>query len=187
MNKDKGDILILEDEAGLSVNFFEKSLKDLMNQTKQNNQEPECVFVSSCQSECVGRVFSNAGAKHVICIRKEDKVQDAAAIQFSKTFYYCIFNQKMSVCQAFEQAKLKVRDNFKDREAFKFLLFKSSSHPKECWGFDNFLPGKLTDMTTPPIFKQIPAPVNNFLGRDAQLYLINLALQKNRFVSIIGP
>lgn len=31
MNKDKGDILILEDEAGHSVNFFEKSLKDLMN------------------------------------------------------------------------------------------------------------------------------------------------------------
>lgn len=59
----------------------------------------------------------------------------------------------MSVCQAFEQAKLKVRDNFKEWEAFKFLLFISNQHPKECCGFSNFLPGKLTKISSEPIFK----------------------------------
>jgi len=57
MHRGKGDILVLEDEAGLSVNFFEKSLKDIMESIKQTGIEPECMFVSSCQSECIGRVF----------------------------------------------------------------------------------------------------------------------------------
>jgi len=31
VNKNNGDVLVLEDEAGLSINFFERSIKALMD------------------------------------------------------------------------------------------------------------------------------------------------------------
>lgn len=36
---------------------------------KQANSNLEFVFVASCNSEPVGEIFKNAGAKHVICVK----------------------------------------------------------------------------------------------------------------------
>jgi len=65
----------------------------MMEKIKDENLHPECFFVSSCKSEEMGKVFFKAGAKHVICINRKFTVKDVVAIDFAKTFYYCLFSQ----------------------------------------------------------------------------------------------
>ncbi len=62
------------------VKIFESFLKDL---------KPKITFVilAACHSEEWGRAFFNAGVKHVICVNKNHKLNDRAAIVFSKKFY----------------------------------------------------------------------------------------------------
>jgi hypothetical protein len=59
-------MLLLEDENGKTSYYFEDDLKSHVEVSKNKF---ELVFVSSCHSEFAGRVFLNAGAKHVICIK----------------------------------------------------------------------------------------------------------------------
>ena len=68
-NKDKGNILLLEDEHGMSEYLFESDLKTMIDMMEA---QFEVVFVASCHSEFAGKVFCNAGAKHVICIRGQE-------------------------------------------------------------------------------------------------------------------
>ena len=66
-NKNKGDILIFEQSNGASSFYCEKDLQELLEQTYKH-QSLDFVVVASCHSECVGKIFQKAGAKHVICI-----------------------------------------------------------------------------------------------------------------------
>jgi len=50
------------------------------------------VVVATCHSEFVGRIFLDAGAEHVVCIRKQDKVADEAVLHFTNTFYSAVFS-----------------------------------------------------------------------------------------------
>lgn len=40
--------------------------------------EIEFVFVASCYSERIARLFHKLGVKHVICIREDDPIKDKA-------------------------------------------------------------------------------------------------------------
>jgi len=66
-------VLLLEDSIGKTNYYFEKELEDLV---KVRENKFEVVFVSSCHSEFAGKVFLNAGAKHVICISQAEKISD---------------------------------------------------------------------------------------------------------------
>ena len=50
------------------------------------------MFVASCYSEFAGKIFLNAGAKHVICIREGQRIADEAVITFSRDFYSIVFS-----------------------------------------------------------------------------------------------
>ena len=52
-HKGKGDVLVLEEENGLSRDLFERNLKEMIENIEASKR-PECVFVSSCQSELIG-------------------------------------------------------------------------------------------------------------------------------------
>ena len=91
---DNGDALILEDPCGKSDVYFEKDLKTISN---FSHNKFEVVVVSACHSENIGKVFLNAGAKHVICIRKDEEITDKASILFSKVFYNKLFQGQFSV------------------------------------------------------------------------------------------
>jgi len=96
-HKNKGDVLIFENENGASDFFFTSDLKKMILEIKENRNmtsepvtpclQPEdneadetaqkdlhlhtdlqFVFVASCHSEQVGRIFIEAGVPHVICI-----------------------------------------------------------------------------------------------------------------------
>ena len=66
-HKDMGDILLFEDKSGMADYMFEQDLRATLEMAKT---KPEVVYVSSCMSEFAGKIFFEAGAKHVICIRE---------------------------------------------------------------------------------------------------------------------
>jgi len=82
--------------------------------------ELEFVVVATCHSEFVGRIFLEAGAKHVICIRHSEEVQDKAIITFTDTFYESVFSQSMDICQAFNNAMIIVQISHGNAEQEKF-------------------------------------------------------------------
>ena len=116
---------MLEDGNGKSHNFFEEDLKTLVEISKNKF---EVVFVSSCHSEFAGRVFLNAGAKHVIWIKQEEEILDKASLLFSKVFYETLFGKKYNVWDSFATAKTEVETVINKSEASKFKLFTQESH-----------------------------------------------------------
>jgi hypothetical protein len=70
----KGDILLFEKDTGASEFFFEENLKQALEVT--DCKRLDFVVVASCHSENAGRVFLNAGVKHVICISKSKTMTD---------------------------------------------------------------------------------------------------------------
>lgn len=127
-HKDKGDILLLEDENGMADYLFESDLKKLVELSKANQEYSyhyEVVFVSSCHSEFTAKIFLSTGAKHVICINQDDQISDRASLKFSQVFYEYLFIKKYSVCEAYNLAKEDIRTCINQGEANKFLLFKS--------------------------------------------------------------
>lgn len=89
---------------------------------RHNKCELEFVFVASCHSEFVGRIFQQAGAKHVICIKHSQEVMDDAIITFTDTFYRVLFENKEHICTAFYQAQLSVEIRYSKKEASIFFL-----------------------------------------------------------------
>lgn len=41
-----------------------------------SNTNLEFVFVATCYSEFAGKIFLNAGAKHVICVKQGQQIAD---------------------------------------------------------------------------------------------------------------
>lgn len=92
--KDRGDILLLEDENGMADYLFENDLKKLVQISNANREfwhNYEVVFVSSCYSEFTAKIFLASGARHVICIQKNQRISDKASLRFSQVFYETLF------------------------------------------------------------------------------------------------
>jgi energy-coupling factor transporter ATP-binding protein EcfA2 len=192
--KDKGNILLLEDEHGMADYFFEEDLK-YMIEVSQNTFE--VVFVSSCYSQFAGEVFLNAGAKHVICIRSGERISDKASLRFSRVFYETLFVKNYNVCTSFAIAKEEVSKVINSSEANKFLLL---IHGKDNFGLDpmtpcthkcyclsNLQPGSVINIDEKPVFDSIPSNVECFIGRQQDMYEIINLLDYHRLVSILGP
>lgn len=65
----------------------------------------------ACTSENIGEEFINAEVPHVICIKKESFIDDAACVFFSKNFYEILFKyegDQCAVCSAFNKVKSMV-------------------------------------------------------------------------------
>jgi len=82
------------------------------------------VFVASCYSEFAGKIFLNAGARHVICVKGGQQIADQAVITFSKAFYHSVFGQNLTICESFNLAKQQVLVKFGEGESNKFLMLK---------------------------------------------------------------
>lgn len=75
-------------------------------QTKLN-----LLYLSSCNSESLAIEFKNLSvADHIICINKEEKVEDSKARAFAIIFFReLVKTQNYSICEAFFWAKLRLR------------------------------------------------------------------------------
>ena len=191
--KDKGNILLLEDENGMADYLFENDLKRLVQLSKANRafaHNYEVVFVSSCYSEFAGRIFLASGARHVICIQKDQTISDKASLRFSRVFYETVFVKKYSVCKAFQLAKDDIRILINAGEADKFMFFVNdleNNKKHKCFPITNFKEGTLTKHETVPFFNSIPSIVENFKGRQQEMCEVISLLHESRLVNILGP
>ncbi len=87
--------MLFETDEGDSQLVSRNQLKKLIERTEA---ELDFVFVASCHSEFVGRIFLEAGVKHVICIDHNFEVEDDAVMTFTDAFYDSIFSNKMCIC-----------------------------------------------------------------------------------------
>jgi hypothetical protein len=73
---------------------------------------PELVYINSCHSEIIGRVFYEAGARYCIMIDSQDKIDDEAAQIFSENFYRNIFRgEKVGLAFKEAQDNVKIKHN----------------------------------------------------------------------------
>lgn len=86
----KEDYLVLENDDGSGQLISSTKLKMIIDVC---NSKLDTVFLSSCYSESEADVFLGAGANHVICIKRDKKVTDAACIKFSSAFYTAMFSE----------------------------------------------------------------------------------------------
>ncbi len=84
-----GNYLLFETDDGEGELVSERMLREFIN---SSNTNLEFVFVASCYSEFAGKIFLNAGSKHVIYVKQGQQIADLAVITFSKSFYHSVFN-----------------------------------------------------------------------------------------------
>ena len=197
--KDKGNILLLEDENLMADYLFEGDLKKLVEISRANRSftfNYEVVFVSSCHSEFAGDIFLASGAHHVICIQKSATISDKASLRFSKVFYEALFIQKYSVCEAYKIAKEDVRTLYNNSEASKYILMvnnklqatgKGKKNSHKCFPITEFKEGSLRKEGTVPFFDIVPSRDEGFKGRQKAICEVLALLNKNRLVNILGP
>ena len=89
------------------------------------------IFLAACDSEEIGKVFSDAGIEHVICVAKKRYVKDEVAINFTYNFYTNIL-QGEEVCSAFDSAIVKtvfrIGGHSGQSEVSLFKLLKASDY-----------------------------------------------------------
>lgn len=83
------------------------------------------VFISACHSQWVGEAFVDAGVPHAVCCVVDERLQDAAASEFTRNFYRALACRN-SLLNAFNIAQQAVQNSphimNSEIEADKFLL-----------------------------------------------------------------
>ena len=54
------------------------------------SNDVKLVFVSACSSAPLANAFVNAGVPHVVAVKLNERIEDHAAIEFTKAFYYTV-------------------------------------------------------------------------------------------------
>ena len=191
----EGDYLIFEDEEGKADYLSCRALKNLLRE-KKLEQSIDFVFVASCHSSLVGKVFLEAGAKHVICVDHNEKIADLACQKFTKAFYHAYFAGNYTVCESYNIAKEQLRyaRELPPGEANKFeLLYQEDIYFAHiCSTSFNSVPNVkegenyFKNLTAIPAFNTVPSRVEHFIGRHIETHEVITMVQNQRFVTIKG-
>ena len=87
--------------AGTVHKFPGETLAKLIS--AQGCRKPRLLVLMNCFSETVGSLLS-AVVDNVVCIDQAQPILDRAVVEFSKTFYRCIFRGQ-TIKSSFEQAQ----------------------------------------------------------------------------------
>jgi len=193
---DVGDILVFEDEYGKAQYVPCKVLREILRSCPK---QPEFVFVSSCHSRLVGDVFKTAGVRHVICVKRSEKILDQVAILFAQEFYKTFFLPHGTACAAFEVARAKVMAKTaehvdhtpflakrNDYMKFELLTESGNSMPHSCLTSYVIPEGLPEEINPPMMYKDIPTRVENFIGRSKDMHGVISLLKNARVVTIKG-
>ena len=185
----QGDFLVFEDLQGKAHYFGHTELSETLK--KATNCELEFVFVASCHSSLVGKVFNMAGAKHVICIDRNEKIADVAAKKFEQAFYHALFSETLTICESYTSALIRIKNDktISPGEFKKFKLLKIDTDDEHfCYKISNKLPeGSPNCLSHKADFLgSIPTNVDDFLGREIDMHEIISLLSENRLVTIKG-
>ena len=188
LREGEGDMLLFEDSKCWGVLLSEKNLKTILERCRT---DIKWVVVLSCHSEFIGNIFFNAGIPHVVCIREKEKISDSASIIFASAFYKLLFGgDTCNICKAFEGAKatVKLQGSIKWNvgEDQKFIL-KCAHKSDKCVPIDlNLCRGRWKLINEEPLIQWIPAPVENFVGRQIECKNLIELLNNNRWISVEG-
>jgi len=103
-SKEKKQFYLCFEEEGKLKELYASDLREILAEIES---ETDIVFVNTCHSEEVARVFQEAGVPCVIAVQSELKIEDHVAQMFSEAFYRYFFEGK-SVRKAFHLAKVAV-------------------------------------------------------------------------------
>lgn len=135
-------------------------------------QDLQFVFVASCHSEKIATIFHKMGVPHVICIEQSMRMNDKAAIEFSKLFYDEVFDQFKSLCDAFECAKARVEKNFGKFEANKLRLLKHHEGPCNQFSDERLRPttGVIKRVGDQKRLLKVPNRISTFTLKSRDIY-----------------
>ena len=184
--------LLFEDHLGRGEPIMYDHLEQMLCTAYKGRNNLEFVFVASCHSEIIGQVFLNAGASHVLCVAKDEKISDDICKTFAELYYQSFFCESLTFCEAFEAAKRKIAaGKFFNGEEHKFMMLlrpNMSNQPHRCTRFLSkpSPESKFMDLTPVPLFNLPHFTQECFLGRNKEIYEVIDLLYNNRFVSIKG-
>eukprot|EP01033_Poteriospumella_lacustris_P004825 gene4826-3460_t len=173
------------------------------------------VFVSACYSREIGEAFVRAGVSHVVCVKIDSKIQDSAAMAFTRAFYIAFLSGR-SVAASFAIAKeaLKASPYVPNSvvEGEKFVLLPeasassaastaaaSTAHDEVIFSGANLVvdwpqPAAMctiganrVDVRTFQYYQsRLPRPPTDFEGREVQMNGLVRHLLDRRLVSLVG-
>ena len=103
--------LILEDK-GVKQEIDEIKLEKIFKNLQNKLKLIDLVFVSTCYSENIGKLFYEYGAKNVIYIKGMTPISDLAALKFSEYFYEELI-EGHTIKKSFYNAQNKIKLNRK--------------------------------------------------------------------------
>jgi len=185
----KEDYLVLENDDGSGQLISPAKLKMIIDVC---NSKLDTVFLSFCYSESEADVFLRAGANHVICIQRDKKVKDAACIIFSSAFYTALFSEGKTPWESFNIAKqtLNITQSLEGQSALFIMKTKASlTQEHQCKSiviFNGPNPEKTKATTEIRLEKNIPAPVESFIGRNQDVCMVLRELKDKRLITLTG-
>ncbi|ETO80192.1 hypothetical protein F444_05235 [Phytophthora nicotianae P1976] len=194
--------LYFEDGMGLVHPIPHKGLQELFSAGGGGESTLRLVFVSACSSAPLAYAFVACGIPHVIGVRTNQKIEDYAAIEFTRAFYLALATGK-PVGASFTIAQQSVAKSPNIRGpmavAGKFMLLpEDGDHSEiifplaavESSNTINLEPMK--KKRYPKLwFDDLPAMCQGFCNRSVEVYKICLALMMTqsritRLVTICG-
>lgn len=181
--------IILEDRLGKAHVLRSSDLHRLLT-GGQDQQNIALVFLNSCHSFTLGKHFIDAGVRHVICVRDEDTVRDESCLLFASHFFKALRAGK-SVKDAFD-CGVTVLECSQDADlrcnACAFVLLPEGGDHTEVF----------SETCRTPSFMPSPScghggswgallpPVEDFLGRDVDMYRLLRVVDSRRYVEVHG-
>lgn len=195
--------LYFEDGMGLVHPIPHNALQELFSAGGSGDDSPlRLAFVSACSSAPLAYAFVSCGIPHVIGVRTNQKIEDYAAIEFTRSFYLALATGK-SVGASFTIAQQAVAKSPNIRGpmevAEKFLLLPEGGDHSEIIfplaageASKSMEIGPMKLKRYPKLwFDDLPAICQGFCNRSVEVYKICLALMLTqsritRLVTICG-
>lgn len=195
--------LYFEDGMGLVHPIPHSALQELFSAGGSGDDSPlRLAFVSACSSAPLAHAFVSCGIPHVIGVRTNQKIEDYAAIEFTRSFYLALATGK-SVGASFtiaQQAVAKspnIRGPMEVAEKF-MLLPEGGDHSEIIFPLAAAEAGSTMEIGPMRLkrypklwFDDLPAICQGFCNRSVEVYKICLALMLTqsritRLVTICG-
>lgn len=194
--------LYFEDGMGLVHPIPHQGLQELFSAGDGGESTLRLVFVSACSSAPLAHAFVACGIPHVIGVRTNQKIEDFAAIEFTRAFYLALATGKpvgasFTIAQQSVAKSPNIRGPMAVAEKF-MLLPEGGDHSEiifplaavESSHTINLEPMK--KKRYPKLwFDDLPAMCQGFCNRSVEVYKICLALMMTqsritRLVTICG-
>lgn len=181
--------IALEDEKGSLEMINSDSLKRLLGP----DNGLLLVFFSCCHSEWMGEAFIDAGVPHAVCCLNALRIQDVAAIEFTRNFYRALACQ-CSLSKAFNIAQQAVKNSphilNPEVEANKFILLPKKPKGSSYHDVPVFFSSEKNSVHDKILYQTrvigLPKCKDFLIGREVQQYSILNSLSTNDIVRVYG-